>query len=381
MKIVFVSGMLPSGHYSQYITNGLSKQKDVDLIVYTDKDPKNLTIKNCGSTKLVWSKSPKYILEIIKEIIKDQPDIIHLQQELNMYGGIFTATLFPLLVLILRLMRFTVVTTIHASVFKNQIDDKFVEMFHKNSKVMKPEILRWYFHFVFKSISVFSNKILVHTNLAKKILTEDYGLSDKKIVVVPIAIPQKFVYQVEKENYFFYFGYMVRRKGLGFALEGFRKYIENNPKSDFKFILAGGKIPGQEKAYDEIINIIKDNKLEDKVIVKGFIEEKEQDSLYQKAYAVVIPAILSMGSSGPFFHANSYGKCTIASNIGHFKEDIDNNKTGVLTENDMWDKAFELIAKDKKLVQEIESNVISKAKDRSPENTAKKYMNIYHEIV
>lgn len=92
MKIVFISSMRPSGHYSQYLTAALNKQENIDLIVYTDNDPRNLGIQGCGTIKNLWSKSIRYIYQIVKELRQDQPDIIHLQQELNMYGGICTAS-------------------------------------------------------------------------------------------------------------------------------------------------------------------------------------------------------------------------------------------------------------------------------------------------
>lgn len=377
MKVVFVSGLLPSGHYSQYITSGLVKQKDIKLLVYTDKSSKNLTVKGCGKIVPVWSKSPKFIIEILNRLFKDRPDIIHFQHEINMYGGIFTALLFPILVCITRLLGFKVVTTIHAAVFKNQIDDEFIHIFNQNPKIVRPTMLYLFFYYVYKSLSLFSDQIIVHTELTKKILISDYSVDANKVNVIPAAIPQKTNYKAKKEKYFFYFGYMARRKGLGYALEGFKKYIKKNPKSPYKFILAGGAIKGQEDSLAEIIKMIKESKMEDRIIYKGFIEEKEQDSLYQKAAAVVIPAILSMGSSGPLYHANSYGKCVIASNIGHFKEDIVHNVTGVLVDNLDWDKAFKNVIDNPTSVRRIEKSVISKVKARSPFKTAQNYLKIY----
>lgn len=381
MKIVFISGMLPSGHYSQYITNGLNEQKDVKIIVYTDKNPKNLEIKNCGIIKNIWSKSPKYIFEITKELKKDKPDIIHLQHELNMYGGILTASIFPLLLLTFKLMGYKTVTTVHAAVFKKQINEKFIKLFHQESFMARPFILKLFFHYIYNSISLLSNKIIVHTNLTKDILTSDYGVNAKKVDTIPIVIPQKEIDNSSKEEYFFYFGYMVRRKGLGYALEGFRKFIEKNPASKFKLVLAGGVIDGQEEALDEIKQIIKDNRLENRVIIKGFIEEKEQDTLYCKAYAIIIPAEISMGSSGPLFHSVSYGKCVICSKIGHFIEDIDDGKTGILIDNNKWQEAFEFVSENPDKIAEIEKNIEKKAVSRSPVFTAEKYAKIYNQLL
>lgn len=377
MKIVFISGMLPSGHYSQYVTSGLVEHQDIELVVYADKNPKNLEIKNCGTIKTVWSKSLRYILEILSEIKKDKPDVVHLQHELNMYGGILTASFFPLLVVALRLQGIRVVTTVHAAVFRRQVDDAFMKLFHQDSPLLRPFMLVCFFYYVYKMISLFSHALIVHTNLTKEILVTDYGVDSKKVHVIPIPIPQRVIDNSRKEKYFFYFGYMVRRKGLGFALEGFRRYIEENPGSDYRFILAGGVIRGQEKAYDEIMQIIKDNRLEEKVIVRGFIEQEEQDDLYEKAYAVVIPAVVSMGSSGPLFHSVSYGKAVICSKIGHFLEDIEDGKTGILTDNDRFHEAFKLAAEHPENIAVIEKNVETKARSRSPYATTKQYLPLY----
>lgn len=377
MKIVFISTILPSGHFSQYITTALNSLSNNQIIIYIDKNPKNLQVKNCGTIKLVWSKSIKYISQIVKEVWRDKPDVIHLQHELNMYGGILTASLFPILLLILRLMGQRLVVTIHAAVYKKQVTPEFIYIFGQDPKKIKPLYLIIFFNYIYHSISLLSHQMIVHTHLTKKILTSDYGVDAKRVNVVPIAIPQKKIVHSPKSDYFFYFGYMVRRKGLGFALDGFKTFIEKNPKSKYRFILAGGVIKGQEQAFEEIKDMIKNTGLSKRIILKGFIEQKEQDNLYENAYVVVIPAVLSMGSSGPFFHANSYGKCTIASKIGHFLEDIDNLKTGILTENDQWAKAFSYVATHPKVVREIENNVEKKALSRSPIITAKKYLTIY----
>ena len=375
--------MLPSGHYSQYITQGLVESEDVELLVYTDQDEKNLLISDCGEIKPVWSKSPAYIYQIVKQVLKDKPDVIHLQHELNMYGGMLTATLFPILLLILRLLRFKIVVTVHAAVYKREIDKNFVKLFHKEK--IHPFFLKLFFSYIYRTISLFSNSIIVHTKLTKKILTEDYGVNSQKVNVIPAVIPQKLkitenTKKLSNEKYFFYFGYMVRRKGLGFALDGFKKFMKKNPNSSFKFILAGGVIKGQEKAFQEIKYIVSKNKLEKKVLFQGFIEEEEQNKLYAQAYAVVIPAIISMGSSGPLYHAESYGKCVIASKVGHFLEDVDDRQTGILTENNKWDEAFQMVVDNPGLVEDIEERTKAKTRSRSPLVTAKKYLELYQSI-
>lgn len=381
MNLAFVTGLLPSGHYSQYITNGLNQLKGITVNVYTDLSKENLKVKDVGRVVPVWSKSPRFIYQILSRLLHDRPDIVHFQHEFNMYGSIFTAAIFPLLVLLTKVFGFKVVTTIHAAVYKKQINSEFIRTFNQNPKIIKPWMLKAFFHYVFKSIEVLSHQIIVHTNLTKSVLVSDYDLKSFKIEVIPATIPQKLNYLATSKPFFFYYGYMARRKGLGHAIKGFVKYLKDNPRSKYKFIMAGGVIKGQEESLTEIIKEIKDSKMTKRIQYVGFLEESDQDRYYQNAYAVVIPAILSMGSSGPLYHANSYGKCVLASNIGHFKEDIKHLQTGILVANDQWDKAFELAVNKPSLVKKIQEQVSIKTLARSPLKTAKKYERIYDKIL
>lgn len=378
MKIVFISGMLPSGHFSQILTSGIAANNK-DLIIYADKDRDNLKIKNCGKIKLVWDRSPIYIWQILRELKKDKPDIVHLQQELNMYGGLSTVVLFPLLVIGIKLLGVPLVVTLHASVFKKQIDHKFTKLFHKEG--INPSLLKFFFDYLFRSVSLFADSIVVHSNLSKKILTTDYGVSVSKTTVIPCAIPHYRLKKYRRQPYFFYFGYMVRRKGLSYALDGFARFLKKYPKSKYKLVLAGGVIKGQEKALDEIKSFIAKNKLENKVEILGFQNQSDLPPLYGKATAVIIPAVISMGSSGPLYHANSFHKCIITTDIGHFKEDIDQHVTGIRVANNRWHEAFELVANNAKMVKQIEKNVATKALSRTPKKTGKKYLKLYQSVI
>ena len=381
IRVVLISSMLPSGHYSQFVANGLLEHKNIELIVYADKNENNLHIKNCGRIELVWTKSIGYIPSILNKLLKDRPDVVHLQHELNMYGGILTAVFFPALVLGMRCFVPCVITTIHSAPFKKCVDKSFVDLFHRNSILMRPFFIKLFFGYLYKFIALFSHGIIVHTHLTKQILMDDYNLTASKIRVIPAGIPQKNIDNTHKRNYFLYFGYMARRKGLEYVLGGYSRYIANHPACDAKIILAGGVIKGQEEAYAEIVEIIKRNSLETKVILRGFIEESEQDELYREAYAILIPAIISMGSSGPLYHSASHGKAVICSKVGHFLEDIEDGKTGILVNNDNWESAFDIAIKYPNLISRIESNVEVKARLRSPYATTKKYIEMYAEVL
>lgn len=381
LKISFITGLLPSGHYSQYITSGLVKTKKVNLLVYTDHNKENLSVKGSGKIIRVWSKSSFFVWEILKRIKKDKPDIVHFQHELNMYGSFLTAILFPVLLLLVKLNRYKIVTTIHAAPPQRIIDKKFVTTFNQNPKILKPWILKIVFKIIYYPIGLFSNKVFVHTNILKEDLVRDYGFFSKKIITIPASIPQKKSATDRVQKYFFYFGYISRRKGLDLAIRGFEKFLTKNPNSGYKLVLAGGTIKGQEASLQEILNVIDKSRFKKQIVYKGFIEESEQDDLYRKAYAVIIPAILSISTSGPLYHSSSYGKCTLVSKIGHLIEDVKDGETGILVDNHKWSEAFEFVVKNPNTVKNIERCTIKKAKMRSPLKTASKYLTIYNSLL
>ncbi|MDO8497627.1 MAG: glycosyltransferase family 4 protein [bacterium] len=378
LKVVYVSSMLPSGHFSQYLTNAIFKAKAVDLIVYTDRNEKNLLIKDCGLIKPVWPKNLLYVFYTIKEVLKDTPDVIHIQQEFNMYGSIITAALFPFMPFFFVLLGYKVIVTIHAAVFKKQVNKYFISLFtHKKSFYINPTTLKFFFFYTYKLTSILSHQLICHTKLMRDILVEDYRVDPNKIIIIPTGIPEKKIPRLPKLPYFFYFGYMVKRKGLEYLLRGFRKLLNNKKYSHIKLIMAGGTISGQEKAFEEIVLLIKKLRLSESIEVKGFVEEVKLGKLYAQALAVVIPAKVSMGSSGPLYQAQSYNKCILASRIGHFEEDISDMKDGILVDNRHWDQGLAFVIDHPGKVEEIEAAVKNKSRTKSIKNIAQKHIKVY----
>jgi glycosyltransferase involved in cell wall biosynthesis len=213
------------------------------------------------------------------------------------------------------------------------------------------------------------------------IKTNNYKVNHNIINVIPASIPVQVEHNGLISKYFFYFGYLARRKGIDYLLEGFKSFLVKNPEKDFKLILAGGVIKGQELAREEIMNKIEKLEITNSVQLRGFIDEKEQIQLYQESYAVVIPALISMGSSGPLYHATSHGKAVLCSRVGHFLEDVEEGVTGLLVENEQWDKAFLYAVNNPIHIFKMANAARLRSKERSPKKTANLYLNIYKKLL
>ena len=378
-KVVLVSSLLPETNYSYFLSRDLSKEVS-SLVVYTDKNPENKKLSGCGDVKLVWDKNLLYIPQIISQLIKDKPDVIHIQHEINMYGGVDTAVAFPLLLLLCKLTGTKVVTTVHAVVDPAWVTTSFVNLFRGQDSKIPPFALKLFFNYLYKSIGLFSDKLIVHTNLLKKILVDTYGISAGKILVIPHGVQKLQLEDTRHDNYFCYLGYLVKRKGLENLLIGFGKFLDTNPQSGFKLVLAGGPISGQEFALDELKGLVEKANLQDKVVFTGFLSEKEIAQYFKHAYAVAIPSVISIAASGPFALAMSYGKCVLASKIGNFEEEIRDNVDGILVPDDKWDSAFTFVYKNLAKVKSIESKVVEKARARQWDRIAKLHVGVYEQL-
>ncbi len=377
MKVFIVSTLQPFGHYTQILTNSLTRNSDLEVFVAAEKNPANKTLLGCGTVFSVWEKGPFFFIPILKKIRDVKPDVIHLQHEFMMYGGPVSALMFPLFLAVLRMLGYRAVVTIHAALDLDNMNDGFVSAFHLKSILAKPFFLKTFFKTILWLIGLTADGIVCHTERAVHLLEKQYRVSKKKIHVIPACIPEKRVHNRNPEKYFLYFGYITPRKGLETVISAFSDFQKKH--TGYRFILAGGTIPGQETYVDAIKKLITSCPA---IEFRGEItDESELDSLYEKAYAVINPAFINVGSSGPLYQARGYHSCILASDVDHLKEDISHLKNGMLVDNGQWADAFAMITNDRKLRGMLIKNTIKLAQSRSPENTAGQYFKYYSRIL
>lgn len=120
-------------------------------------------------------------------------------------------------------------------------------------------------------------------------------------------------------DYAFYFGRLSIEKGILNLIEAI-KNIRNG-----KLVIAGG---GPEK--DKIIEFIKENNLEDRVRLVGYLNQKEIKNYIRNSRFVVVPSIWYENCPYSILETMEIGKPIIGSQIGGIPELIENEKNGFL---------------------------------------------------
>jgi len=303
------SGVAP---YTKNLVDKLALDKSNRIIVFAEKNGKEEYCENGVRIIRCWSKSPKYVWQILSCVRQYKLEIIHIQHELFLFGGALEAILFPLLMLLLRTRRIRVVVTIHGVVSLKKLDKDFIKA---NNYNYPPFAIKIVLSCIYRPILLLCTKTIVHEKLFKKILIEEYGTKNSKVRVVPLGIEEttkidknlaKRKLGIPQENIILYFGYLCGYKGIEILIDAF-KYLLND---DCVLIMAGGEHPKlkNDPSYKKYLSGLykKAEGISEKIVFTGFVPEEKIPLYFSAADITVFPHIVSMAASGPLALAVGY---------------------------------------------------------------------------
>jgi glycosyltransferase involved in cell wall biosynthesis len=191
---------------------------------------------------------------------------------------------------------------------------------------------KWYLEWTTEFAVRHAEKIIVPSETTKNDLIDFYKAEHQKIHVIPLGFqpPRHSADEngteevigkwksdctaggLKIKNYFLYVGRIEHKKNTDTLIKAFSLFAENN--ADIKLALAG--FPGKGGA--EIINSIPDS-VKNRIIITGYVSEKEKDALMKNALCFVFPSRYE-GFGLPLLEAMSAGLPIIASKIPAFYE-------------------------------------------------------------
>jgi len=199
-----------------------------------------------------------------------------------------------------------------------------------------------------------AQKIIAVSEFTKNEIVRIYQVDPGKISVVFNGIGQvpKFddntlqKFKITKP-YFLYLGTLKPNKNIPFLITEFSKFIKQHLQH--QLVIAGKK----GWLYDEIFNVVKQEKIETSVIFTDFITESEKYCLYHNALATVLPSLYE-GFGIPAIEAQQSGSPLIVSHIPAYDEIIDPQSALIIDpikNNDITNAMVKI--QDSKLRQEL----------------------------
>jgi D-inositol-3-phosphate glycosyltransferase len=184
--------------------------------------------------------------------------------------------------------------------------------------------------------------IFVHTQKMKDELCQDFAVSEGAVTVIrhPVnnAFPDTELTPAEAklrlglrddEKAILFFGRIRPYKGIEYLLDAFR-LLSADEHAHYRLIVAGEPKKGSEDYLHEIRQSIQRDFKQGQVILRiQFIPDEEME-LYLKAADVLVLPYKEIFQSGVLFLAYSFGLPVVATNVGSFREEIVEARTGFL---------------------------------------------------
>lgn len=229
----------------------------------------------------------------------------------------------------------------------------------------------------YRNTKVYTKKIdyvLPPSEFYMKKLIKDGIPKDKISYLHNFIDVDAFDVKTEDKGYALYFGRLSREKGIINLINAFAKLDKGT------LYIAGD---GPEK--EEVEQVIKENKLEKRVKLLGFLNKDEMKETIRKAKFVVVPSIWYENCPYSVIETLCTGKPVIGADIGGIPELVKDNKNGFIYKYDDIDELASKMKKlfeDDKLVKKFSEQAKKIAKEQySKENYYKQIMKIYNKVL
>jgi dolichol-phosphate mannosyltransferase len=310
------------------------KTKGVNSILFANKVSKSLEkSENVGEITFCWRPGVLYPFSIFRKVLAKDVNVIHVQHEFFLYGGIFSAMVFPLLLFLLRLIKKPTVVTIHGVISIYKVNDR---MLAESGLKGSPFLFKLGLLLLVKAIVALSSNIIVTGHFFSCILQEQYKCSKNKIHVISHVDPLEYninpldtkeaktKLKLSKKKIVLFFGYLAKYKGIEILIEAFKLISEK--KSDVCLIICGGEHPRLRFDPSYRSYLLKLQAMASsccgEVIFTGYVKEEKVALFFSACDVVVIPYSVSLSSSGPLALALRYKKNVIVPNDPAFLEHI-----------------------------------------------------------
>ena len=185
-----------------------------------------------------------------------------------------------------------------------------------------------------------AHHLFVHTGQMKQELQDDFQAPAEKISVIPFGInstvPETALTGDEARarlglsstnKTVLFFGNIARYKGLEYLIEAMAQVTKTLP--DCRLIIVG-RPKGSEAYWAAIERRIEALRLRDKIIERIEYVPDADTEIYFKAADVLVLPYIHVFQSGVLFLGYNFGLPVIASDVGSLKDDIVENKTGLI---------------------------------------------------
>jgi len=153
--------------------------------------------------------------------------------------------------------------------------------------------------YIWKQTIKISTKIVTTSNFVKNDILENFNIDESKIKVIyiPVIFKERYEnfnkiaqkYKLKKQGYYYTVSSMAPHKNLITLLKVINKLKEKKIDLPQKLVISG--VGCGSRYYKELLKIAEDFRISDNIIVTGFINDIERNTLYKNAAVFLFPSI------------------------------------------------------------------------------------------
>ena len=401
MKRIKVAMVDDKSPYSKSLLEGYEKA-GIDRLELAFFSPKVVSSRKrrlrCSfpNEKMVWT-SNLYPFQIFRQVMRDRPDLVHVQYEFATFGSFLSSFLFPVLLMLLKMAGSKIATTIHSVIPRESVDAAFVQKSLPMRALGGFKGIEQFFRIIllilYESIVILSDAIIVHGKWYKRKLVESYGAIPCKIWVVPYGVDDTqnldikslnlWKEHIAQRNVILFFGHVSPRKDIETLIKAFALFSKKDPR--YLLLIAGRSPPYYAGYMNRLKSMVNQLDLSDRVVFTGYLTDEEIHVLYALSEFVVFPYVYAFeGPSGPLAFAIQHHVPVIGYGVGNLQQEIVDMKEGLLVppmNTSALEEAMTALANNNALRMKFAENIGAKMPTRLWKEIARKTFQVYEELL
>ncbi len=315
-------------------------------------------------------------IRIFSGVVRDRPDIIHIQ-----YIPPICGPYFPFFLLLSRFLfkdKVKTVITAHEkpSTYYRHLKGATYSLF----KVYEQIILR------------FCDAVIVHIDEHRSEILDNYTIETGKIWTIPHCvmdyvppnadITKRFVdkYDLDNRCIITTLGFIRPSKGIDFLFEAVSKLRYSH---DVILVVAGSTSDRNANYVDQLKKLSERLKIDDIVRFTGYLTDDEIVSLVSISNIIVLPYLYAT-QSGVLNRSVPYARPFVTTDVGGLGETVKKYNIGELVppgDSEALGRAILKLLNAPKLAEEYRSNCLKMAKELSQSEVAKEHILLYKSII
>jgi glycosyltransferase involved in cell wall biosynthesis len=285
----------------------------------------NVVIRRC------WKFGLLAAFQILRATLAEPVDVLHLEYDVYLYGGVVAALLLPLVLRILKLRGTKIVTTLHGVVSRRVVTR---EMLRENGFVLPySRIGRAGFSTIYRLFDWASDRIVVLEFELAGILESDYGVSRSKVYVCPLPLmhdhdrPEmhdaRRRCKISEGKVVLFFGYASYYKGIEVLIDAYARARRRLPELTLHVVAGRHPRLSGNPRYESFYEALRAKAAATGARMYDFVPEPQLADFLAAADVVVLPYTAAYGASAALNAVLAARKPVLVSTLIRFAGALD----------------------------------------------------------